>query len=434
MAQFRIDRNQYLSDGKTIFEVGMLRDGLTPSGSIVDAFGRLRTSEPYTLFDSQHRYQMNDRWDTSNTANGTIHYSANESSVFMNVTTYSTDAVIRETKRVFKYQSGKSLLTFSSFKFDTPKANTVMRVGYYGANDGVYFENSNANSYIVLRSSSSGSMVETKVAQSEWNGNKFDGALQNTTATGTSDHGAIDVTKTNIFYVDLEWLGVGDVRVGFVVDGQPIPAHTFHNDNTQNAAYMTTAMLPLRYEVFNTGTANSSTSIKQICSTVISEGGYQGRSNKYSVGTALNSLKDLTNANSYYPLVSIRLPSTRLDAIILPESVDLITGTNNAIYQWKIIRNATLANTNWQTHYRNNVEYDISANNVITDGNDLNSGFITQGTGTGSYTANFGSLEDFNIQLGRTIAGVSDTITIAAQSTTAGADIGAILRWFDLTN
>jgi len=26
----------------------------------LDAFGRLRTSTPYTLFDSQHRYQEND--------------------------------------------------------------------------------------------------------------------------------------------------------------------------------------------------------------------------------------------------------------------------------------------------------------------------------------------------------------------------------------
>lgn len=431
MAQFRVDRNQYLSDSKTIYEVVMLPDGLTPAGTLVDAFGRLRVSNPFTLFDSSHRYQMNDKWSTANTANGTIHYQQSESSVFMNVSTYGTDKVIRETKRVFPYQPGKSLMILSSFKFDTPKANLTMRIGYYGANDGIYFENSNSNNYIVMRSSANGSTIETRVSQSDWNQNKFDGAYANTPATGTSDHGAIDVTKTNIFYTDLEWLGVGDVRVGFVVDGQPIVAHTFHNDNILDAAYMTTATLPVRMELFNTGTTNSNSSMKQICTTVISEGGYQGRSKKYAAGTNLTNLKDLTTANKWYPIVSIRLANTRLDSVVLPVAFDIVTTTNNANYQYKIIKNPTLGNTNWTVHYTNNVEYDINANNQITDGEDLNMGYITQGVKPTSTI--LGSLEDFNIQLGRTLSGNSDIITIAATSDSAGADVGAVLEWFDIT-
>ncbi len=131
MAQFRTDTNKL--DGANLitrFEVNMLSNRLTPSGTATDAFGRIRTSNPLTLFDSQHRYVDNNLWATSNTAGTTYAFANNQSLINMNVGTGSGQQVIRETKKVFAYQPGKSLLLMNTFVFNEAKPNLRQRIGY----------------------------------------------------------------------------------------------------------------------------------------------------------------------------------------------------------------------------------------------------------------------------------------------------------------
>ena len=121
----------------------------------VDAFNRLKVSQPFTLFDSQHRYQENDKWDTLTANSGTKTYIQSESVVDMSVTTASGSKVYRETKRVFSYQPGKSLLVVTTFAFNTPKTNLRQRVGYFSSNagtplNGVYLEQNGTQLKIVL--------------------------------------------------------------------------------------------------------------------------------------------------------------------------------------------------------------------------------------------------------------------------------------------
>lgn len=248
---------------------------IQPATTAGDAFGRLRISQPFTVFDSQHRYQENDKWSTLTGVSGTTTYQANESAVDLNVTTRSGDYIYRETKRVFPYQPGKSFLNMTSFVFASGKTNLRQRVGLFGAQNGIFFEASGNTNYLVLRSYVSGSVNETRVAQSGWNVDHFDG-------TGPSER-SLDPTKANIFWMDIEWLGVGDVRTGFVVDGHLKIAHIFHNDNANPTSYMTTAVLPLRQEIENLGTTASTSTAKQICATVASEGGYEGFSRRYNI-------------------------------------------------------------------------------------------------------------------------------------------------------
>ena len=254
----------------------MLSDRLSPSGTMTDAFGRLRTSDTYTLFDSTHRFSDNGLWATSNTAgNSSYAFVNNQSMIVMTVGTTANAEIIRETTRVFSYQPGKSLLMLSSFAMETPKANVRQRVGYYGAENGIFFENDGTTNYFVLRSNTTGTITETKVAQTNWSIDKFDGTGYSSQSGGVEHTGGIDVSKTNILWMDIEWLGVGDVRCGFVVDGKMVPAHVFHNDNRNTVPYMTTASLPLRYEIKNTGITTSNSTMKQICSSIMSEGGYE---------------------------------------------------------------------------------------------------------------------------------------------------------------
>jgi hypothetical protein len=262
---------QYLSGPKTLtrerarYEVHMLADQLTPGGSLTDAFGRLRTSSPFTIFDSQYRYGDNGKWDTLTATNGSATHVTTENVMALAVTNESGSKVIRETRRVMPYQPGKSLLILASFCLGTLKANVRQRVGYFGNDDGIFLEADGETVSLKIRSRSLNTTLTA--ARTEWNGDKFDG-------TGYSGR-TIDFSKAQIFWMDIEWLGVGDVRCGFVVDGHLIVAHTFHNDNVRTTTYMSTACLPIRYEIENLAATSGSTTMKQVCSSVISEGGYE---------------------------------------------------------------------------------------------------------------------------------------------------------------
>lgn len=389
----------------------------------LDAFQRLRVSNPFTLFESQMRYKETDKFDTKLTGSASTTYNINESSLSLKTTTASGDHVIRETKRVFPYQPGKSLLIMNTFAFSTLQDNLRQRLGYYGSDNGIFFEANGSELALVLRSKVTGSISDARrITQSNWNGDTFDGQ-------GASGR-ILDPTKANIFWIDVEWLGVGDVRCGFVVEGEFVVAHTFHNDNLNSTSYMTTASLPIRYEIENLGAININSEMRQICSTVISEGGYQGRSLNYSVGRDLTNLCDLPSANVFYPVISIRLKSDRLDSIVLPDTVDLIGITNNASYFYQLRVNASIPGNNWaNVSVTGSVQYDTAATSV-SGGTILNSGYLQTGTKGGQ--VQFGSLEDFNLQLGRTINGVSDTLTLVVSTDTAGADVGGIIGWNEL--
>jgi hypothetical protein len=394
----------------------------TPAGTTAaDAFGRLRVSQPYTIFDSQHRYQENDKWTTLTGGSATTAFNANESTVSLNVTTASGDYIYRETKRVFPYQPGKSLLVLTSFVFSSGVANRRQRVGYFGTQNGIFFEQSGTTNYLVLRSYVSGSVNETRVAQSGWNADTFNGA-------GASAR-TLDPTKGNILWMDIEWLGVGDVRAGFVVDGSMVVAHVFHNENLRNTTYMTTATLPLRQEIENLATTTSSGTARQICNTVASEGGYEGFTRRYNTATSTTP-KTLTSSGTTYPLVSIRMASGRTDSVIVPASLSMaLEQTQNNkpdIIQYRVVLNPTLSGANWQTHYNGNVQYDITATGV-SGGTDVIGGYIVS-----DGTLSLSDVRDFNFQLGRTQAGVSDIFTVVAAPTISGAKVYTDLSWFEI--
>ena len=335
-----------------------------------DAFGRLRTSSPLTLFDSSHRFDDNDLWATATVTGGTAVFNADQGLVDLNVTAASGSSVTRETVKVFAYQPGKSLLVMSTFVMAPPKTGLTQRVGYYGIDNGFYLDQAdNVDVAFVKRSIVTGSVIDTVVLQQDWNGDKLDG-------TGPSGI-TLDLTKAQILWMDLEWLGVGSVRMGFVIDGQFILCHTFHHANLITSTYITTASLPLRYEIFNTAGTTGTSTLKQICSTVISEGGYELRGAQLSAGTTITAPKTFAVAGTYYPMMSIRLKSTRLDAIVIPTAISLLGLGNGKNYQWRVL-DGGVATTggSWLTAAADSsVEYNISATSA-SGGRVLASGFV----------------------------------------------------------
>lgn len=394
---------------------------ITIGGTSADAFGRARISAPITLFDSQNRYAKNDLFDEVTSTGGAVSYLANESTVQMTTTTSSGSEVIRESKRVFPYQPGKSLLVMNTFVMGAAQANMRCRVGYFSTQNGVFFERNGTTVNIVRRSYITGSVVDTAVDQSSWNGDKLDG-------TGASGY-TLDTTKAQIFWMDFEWLGVGSVRCGFVINGQFIVAHTFNHANSLSSVYMTTAILPVRYEITNTGTTAAVGSLKQICSTVISEGGYE---RKVALHVARMTTVNSAISTTLIPLVSLRLDPARLDSVVIPDGYSIIpTSSTSTTFEVVMLRNATLTGASWTQSSSDNVEFDISAT-AVTGGRVVQQQFVLSSNQVGGATTPEGDY-NFDLQLGRTIAGVSDTYTLAIRTLSGTQSAIGSLSFWDLT-
>jgi hypothetical protein len=432
MTQFSTATNDYLNNNKTIYEVVMLADkygnvaGGT-GGTSTDAFGRLRVSQPFTLFDSSHRYRDNQLWSTSNTSTANAVFSASEGLVNLNVDTTANSEVIRETTKVFSYQPGKSLLIFTTFVFAPAQTNLRQRVGYYGANNGMYLEQTNSTVNFVERSSVTGSMTEIRVAQADWNVDKMDG-------NGPSAK-VLDLTKAQILWMDVEWLGLGTVRIGFVIDGEFVLCHKFNHANKVTTTYITTASLPLRYEIKTTGVVANHSNMKQICSSVISEGGYELNGLQQSVQLPINSPKSLTTAGTFYPIISLRLKSSpnRLDAIAILTALSILGITNNAYYNWQVRATATTSGGTWVSAGDNSaMEYSIDGTG-ITGGRILASGF-TGATNQSASPVDILKEALFKFQLERDgLAGTPYELTLCTAASTNGAQMYASLDWEEIS-
>jgi hypothetical protein len=335
------------------------------SGLSSDAFGRLRTSNPTTLFDSSHRYADNNLWAISTATGGSSSFNANQGLVELSVTSASGSQVLRETTKVFSYQPGKSLLVMNTFVMAPAKTNLRQRVGYFGTDNGIYLELNNSTLSFVERSLSTG--TSTTVNQANWNGDKLDG-------TGTSGL-TLDITKAQILWADIEWLGLGTVRVGFVINGQFITCHSFHHANIITSTYITTASLPLRYEITNTGTTSGSSTLKQVCSTVISEGGYELRGLQQAIGVPVGTARTLGATNVQTPIVSLRLKATRLDAIVILTAISVLGTGNGTNFNWNVNASGTVSGGTWvDAGVNSSVEYNLGG--TISGGRILASGYL----------------------------------------------------------
>ena len=392
-------------------------------GTNVDAFGRLRVSSPLTLFDSSHRFSDNNLWVNDTAGAFTVAFNAAQGLVDLTVGTASGDKILRETTKVFSYQPGKSLLVMSTFVMAPTKEGLRQRVGYFGASNGLYLEQDGSNVYFVRRSAITG--LTDSVAQANWNQDPLNG-------TGPSGI-TLDLSKAQILYMDIEWLGVGTCRLGFVIDGVFVPAHNFNHANLITSTYITTASLPLRYEIENTAGTGSSSTMKQVCSTVISEGGYELRGLQQAIGTNILTPRTLTTAGTLYPVISIRLKSTRLDGIVILTALSIMGITNNANYQWRVVATATTTGGAWVSAGASSaVEYNITGT-ATSGGRILGSGYF-QGSNQGSATIDILKEALFSFQLERnTFTATAYELTLECTGSGANNQLHASMDWEEIS-
>jgi hypothetical protein len=404
MAQWRTDSYEFKQPHNVhLYELNMTADiygnpidGSNPTGMAVDAFGRARSAQPLTLFDSSHRYRDNGRINQSNSASGAVStHNANAGLIECTLNTASGSFIYRESSRVFAYQPGKSLQILQTYVMSPHKTNLRQRYGYFSSTNGIFLEQDDNGICWVERSTSSGTGVtETRVYQQDWLYDKLDG-------NGPSRL-TLDLTKAQIQFIDIEWLGLGSVRCGFIINGKLIHCHSFHHANIIDSTYMATACLPVRAEIQNLGTTASNSTLKIVCATVISEGGYEIRGRSRSIGIPITTPKDLPTAGTFVPIISIRVKDAYSDAIVIPTDVEFFGVSNNTRYRYKLVVGGTLTGASWAdvNTAESSVEYDIAAT-AITGGRDLQMGYINIAAGAGGTTINLTGDSLFQYQLER---------------------------------
>lgn len=446
MAQYRKDTNQFLPQEKTLFETVMLADqygniigGANPTGMAVDAFGRARVSSPLTLYDSFHRYQDNAKENTANSAfDSYFVHNANSSSIICHVGTSNGAYVYRESSRVFAYQPGKSLQILQTYVMAPAQTGLRQRYGYFDKNNGVFIEQDGHDLYFVIRNTN-GTLQETKVAQADWNIDTLDGTntgawtegppVQNRNPSGIT----LDMSKAQIMFLDIEWLGLGTVRCGFVINGRFIHCHSFHHSNILDTPYMGTACLPVRAEIQNTANTSNASNLRIVCTSVISEGGYELRGRPRTIGQGANTGYDLAAADTWYPVACIRLKSERDGAIVIPKDIHIgAASASGSIVKYKIVVGASVSGGVWvSAGTDSSVQYNINAAS-FTGGTDFISGFVTV-TNQASNPVTLGD-SIFKYQLERnTFSGTNTVFMIATQTSKAGDDIFSAIDWEEIT-
>jgi len=393
--------------------------------SQIDLFNRLKVSIPSTQFTYQNEYSKGEnQWVEKVVGTASATHDPINSAVTLSAVTLSVSApnssIIRQTRRYFRYSSGKTLSTLLTFNCLTPPPGAKFGVGYNDNGNGLFLEVRNDGVYVALRRNG----VVTYYPRSEWNVDKLDG-------TGRSGVN-YDFTKSTIFGIDLQWLGVGTVLFSIESPtGELLAIHKIYHSGLIEGTYMRTANLPIRYELSTDETFSGSFSAQQICSAVTSEAsGDEDTSNyTHSVFSGIAS----TSVATRRAVLAIR-PKALFNTLegrasITFRDVDLFVASANTF--WEVVYNPTYSTVPTWTSVGDysSVEYsnDVAA---FTGGITILSGFIAAG---GATRSTLSRAVNTNYPLGLDIDGADPTsIAIVCTPLTGTAAVNASMSWEEI--
>lgn len=398
----------------------------------VDAFGRMRISTPFTLGDYKHLYGLDNNFLDKIFNGGSVAFQANQACARLTTSNNTNSRVVHQTKFYHHYMPGKSQQILSSFNFYAANTNVTKRTGYFDDNNGIYFEQAGDGTLSwVIRTYVSGSPVENRKTQEQWNIDPCNG-------TGASTF-SLDITKTQLIFIEFQWLGVGSVTVGFVHQGAFVPCHQFHHSNSLTTVYMSNPNLPVRCEILNTG-ATAGAFFDQICSTVLSEGGYVEAGIDWAITNP--TLKTVT-AGATLPIIAIRLKTafkTYANRMIVRMG-NLNMFSDGESIKWRLLKlpdSTYLNDTTWtDVDDDSGVQYNVDAT-TWTDGDEMDSGWVgasTQGSqkAGGAPAANIPSAAKKNYIVQNYDSTDSEIYLIVATNLgSQSTQVGAAVQWREI--
>ena len=382
----------------------------------IDAFGRLRVSNPVTLMDSKQLYGSSSLFDQVLSGSGDGVFISGDSAIYMR-TFFANDFVIRQTLQRFNYQPGKSIQAFMTGTFGTQE-NIIKRVGMFSGSttipynpiDGIYLENNSGNISLNILKTQGTSNTES-IPQSAWNVDPMNG-------NGPSKI-VLDLSKTTIFTLDYEWLGVGRVRAGFVIDGKTYYVHHFNHANSFSVAYMTSPNQPVRYEIRQTEIGSGE--MQHICSTVISEGGEQNVGNPFSIYA--NSISNI--GSTYFCPILILRKNMNYKNIVSQITELNVVNTNNQYGHFILIADPNISGgTVTFSNSAKGLEYAIGTNALSASGGTiLYGGYVNKDSATGII-----QVSEKCPTLGEKIDGTPQTIALAIKTFSGNGSFGGLVN------
>lgn len=320
---------------------------------VVSGFGSLKVAGQRALGVYESSQDTYDDLFTIQTASGgATTYDSAASSNVLSVNTTINSRCVRTTNRYHYYLPGSSNLWIQTIAMgDSGKAGNTRRWGAYDDNDGLFFQMVGSTVQVGIRSSTTGSVIDTLISQADWNGDKVNG-------TGLSGYNLTpNITNVNIYWSDYQWLGAGRVRFGvYTPDGARVVCHTFENAGGHVRPYMRTGTLPLRTENFNTGVTSSSSEMREVCMAIYTEGTYED----YTFWRK----SDIERIGA-----SISAPDTQ---VVSMKAKTLIAGKHNAVQAYPETLNVhttqPVAITFWQNTEVPGATWDIVTDSAL-DGN-----------------------------------------------------------------
>ena len=384
--------------------------------NFVTSFGRLKVASSYNVFEATFPFDKLPLVFNEVVATGGSNiWSTNKKAIDMATTTSSGSSVIVQSNQRIRYNPAQSVVIQLSANCGTPLANNRKRLGQFDTNNGIFFQFNGVTAEVVVRSSTSGAAVDSAVAQSSWNLDRFDG-------TGVSGV-TLDFSKHQLFIIEYGWQGIASVRFGFYLNGEVKYCHQILSSNVSALPYMQTSNLPIRFENTNTGVAASSSTLSCNCVVVKNEGSTNDRGGIVRTFVR-NTLKTVSASPTFTPVISVRLTAANIAGIAEILSSPMYGSSLDDI-AWKIIINPTLTGAT----FANTVGYldvDIAAT-AVSGGTDVTSGFVSQRTESGLLSAE--TFKYANTLLGATQGGVADILCLAGSSRTTTADVTAAITW-----
>jgi len=422
MAQWNKKTQDFLDQERSLFEVFNIADHWGNQTDWRPQFtgnNRLKVAPFQTVFFNTFQYgKETDVWDERIVGVGTATFNVNASNVVMQVGSTAGSKVVRQTKNVMRYIPGRSSTLAFTIRLETPQVGIRRRFGLFDDNNGVFFEDNGGTYSYVIRSSVTGIVTETRVFRDEWNGEKFDGNGW----TGVT----ADPTKQQMISINYEWYGAGIIQFAWLMKNETVASHTFDNANTNPGVWCSTPFLPIRIEIENVTGVAGTHYIYQGSNSLIQEGEPEKLGTLLSISNPITGTT-MPSANTYYPIISLRLKSSNLGAVMLLRSLQAATDDNTNVY-WKLLQNATLTGGTWVNHPDPNsfMQYNITQT-AVSGGSDLLSGFVINGSG---------ALVDLDVraalQLGRSgIGTISDTYTLVCASPNTNKKALAVLNWIE---
>ena len=389
------------------------------TGASYTSKNRQRVSQFSTWFFSTSQFDLGlDVWDQTTADGATITHNPLQSAVTMTVTSTVGSKAVRQTRHVMPYIPGRPAEFSMAHRWEIPVAGIRKRIGVFDENNGIYFEDGgNQNYYCVIRSNVSGSVVETRVQRADWNVERFDGL-------GPSGITA-DPNAIQLIVIEYEWYGAGAVHFNFVMNGTKHRIHSFYHANIAHDVYMSTPFLPIRAEIENISATAPGQMV--IASTSFGLEGTSSRLGLPLVQQIPLPGYTLSTANTFYPVVSIRLKPGSLSGIAILEKLQFYT-VDNTTLAYRIYINPTLTGGTWVDHELPNSLLQVNTTATAVTGGTVFYRGIVPVNGNEIVLDTGGAF-----QLGRNTMGtVGDVVTIALTSFNSNKTAVGTVMWREM--